>query len=86
MGLVDEVATGDPSEAALAWARTHLAAKSASSLRLAVRAVRADLASRIRTELPPLEALYLNEMMSTADAVEGLTAFLAKRGPVWRDA
>jgi cyclohexa-1,5-dienecarbonyl-CoA hydratase len=86
MGLVDEVANGDPSDAALVWARTHFAAKSAASLRLAVRAVRADLAARIRTELPALEALYVNELMNTADAVEGLTAFLAKREPVWRDA
>lgn len=85
MGLVDEIAA-DPAEAALAWARAHFAGRSASSLRLAVRAVRADLASRIRTELPALEALYVNELMTTADAVEGLTAFLDKRRPAWRDA
>ena len=85
MGLVDEIAA-DPADAALAWARTHLLARSASSLRLAVRAVRADLAARIRTELPVLEALYIKELMATADAVEGLHAFLDKRPPAWRDA
>lgn len=86
MGLVDEIAPGDPAEAAIAWARTHLAARSASSLRLAVRAVRLDLADRVRTELPRLEALYLEELMATHDAVEGLQAFLAKRQPAWRHA
>ena len=86
MRLVDEIVQGDPAEAAIAWARTHLGARSASSLRLAVRAVRADLAERIRTELPRLERLYLEELMATHDAVEGLKAFLEKRPPEWRHA
>jgi cyclohexa-1,5-dienecarbonyl-CoA hydratase len=85
MGLVDDIAA-DPAEAALGWARAHFATRSASSLRLAVRAVRADLAARIRAELPVLEALYINELMATADAVEGLQAFLEKRPPAWRHA
>ena len=86
MGLVDDMAEGDPGDAALAWARTHFAARSAASLRLAVKAVRADLAARIRTELPVLEAMYLGELMATHDANEGLRAFLEKRPPVWRHA
>lgn len=85
MGLVDEIAA-DPFAAAIAWARAHFSQRSASSLRLAVRAARADLTARLRTELPALEALYVNELMTTADAVEGLTAFLHKRRPVWKDA
>lgn len=84
MGLVDEIAGGDPVEAAMAWARTHFSSRSASSLRLAVKAVRADLVERVRTQLPVLEALYLGELMATGDAVEGLHAFLEKRPPAWR--
>ncbi len=86
MGLVDEIATGDPADAAVTWARTHLASRSAMSLRLAVKAVRADLTHRFRTELPALEAMYLNELMATHDAPEGLRAFLDKRPPHWRHA
>lgn len=85
MGLIDEITAGDPVESAFAWARTHLSSKSASSLRYAVQAVRADLALRIHTELPELEVLYLTELMATADANEGLRAFLEKRPPVWRN-
>jgi len=85
MGLIDDLTTGDPMDAAIAWARTHLSARSAKSLRLAVKAVRADLSARIRTDLPVLEQLYLNELMTTNDAVEGLQAFVDKRPPVWRD-
>ena len=86
MGLVDEVVEADPMEAALAYARTHLLPKSAASLRLAVRAVRTDLRTRLLMELPALERLYLDELMATADAEEGLRAFLEKRQPVWRNA
>jgi cyclohexa-1,5-dienecarbonyl-CoA hydratase len=86
IGLVDEVVDDHPADAALAWARTHLAARSAASLRLATRAVRARLVAALRTELPKLERLYLDELMKTADAVEGLQAFLEKREPRWRHA
>jgi cyclohexa-1,5-dienecarbonyl-CoA hydratase len=86
MGLVDEVTAGDPADAAIAWAQTHFSARSASSLRFAVQAIRADLAARIRVELPALEAAYVNELMATHDAVEGLQAFLDKRPPSWRNA
>ena len=34
--------------------------------------------------LPAVEQLYLQELMATADAHEGLQAFLEKRTPVWR--
>jgi cyclohexa-1,5-dienecarbonyl-CoA hydratase len=84
VGLVDEIAT-EPAEAAVAWMRAHLANRSASSLRLAVRAIRTDLAARLREDLPKLETLYLNELMKTADATEGLKAFLEKRRAVWKD-
>lgn len=86
MRLVDEVVPGDPAEAALAWARTHLVPKSASSLRYAVRATRAALRARVAAELPHIERLYLEGLMSTADAVEGLTAFIERRPAAWRDA
>jgi len=84
MGLVDELTTDDPADVALAWARTHFSQRSAMSLRLAVKAVRAGLAAKVRNELPALEALYLHELMVTDDAAEGLRAFLDKRPPVWR--
>jgi cyclohexa-1,5-dienecarbonyl-CoA hydratase len=86
MGLVDQLTEGDPAEVALAWAQTHFSTHSAVSLRFATRAIRADLAARLRAELPALETLYLNGLMATADANEGLLAFLEKRAPVWRHA
>jgi cyclohexa-1,5-dienecarbonyl-CoA hydratase len=84
-GLVDEIA-GDPGEAARDYVRRHLAPRSASSLRWAVRAARRGFAERFRSELAEVERIYLEELMSTSDAVEGLEAFLEKRPPKWRDA
>lgn len=85
MGLVDEIGD-DPTDRALEWARANLMSRSASSLRLAIRAIRADLVAKLRTELPKAEHLYLRELMKTTDALEGLRAFVEKRPPVWRDA
>jgi cyclohexa-1,5-dienecarbonyl-CoA hydratase len=84
LGLVDDV-VGDPGVAALAYAREHLLPRSASSLRFAVRAARLGFKDRLATELARLEAMYLEELMHSADANEGLQAFLEKRPPRWRN-
>ncbi len=38
---------------------------------------------RVAARLAEVERLYLDELMSTRDAVEGLEAFLAKRPAQW---
>lgn len=85
LGLVDQLAD-DPEAAAMAYAREHLLKHSASSLRHAVRAVRGDFATDFFARLAKLESDYLTQLMATADAVEGIDAFLQKRPPQWRNA
>jgi cyclohexa-1,5-dienecarbonyl-CoA hydratase len=82
IGLAREVAA-DPERAALAYFDTHLKPKSASSLRLAVRAARFDLCARVRAKITAVERMYLDELMATHDAVEGLNAFIGKREAQW---
>ena len=81
-GLVNEVAE-DPAAAALAYFDAQLAGKSASSLGYALRAARAPLVERVRRRLAEVEALYLDGLMGTRDALEGLQAFIEKRTPKW---
>ena len=82
-GLVDEIAE-DPGSAALNYAREHLLPKSASSLRFAVEAGRAGYEDRVRKQLAGVERLFLQELIATADAREGLNAFLEKRQADWK--
>lgn len=84
IGLVDELAN-DPVAAAMEYAGEHLLPKSASSLRFAVQAARGGFADRFRMELAAVEKLYLEKLMATSDAPEGLDAFLQKRKPEWKD-
>lgn len=68
------------------WFRTHLAPRSAAALRCAARACRLSLVQEVETTLPRLEQLYLDTLMRTRDAGEGIEAFLEKRQPQWVDA
>jgi len=77
-------AAADPERAALAYFDEYLKPKSASSLRYAIKAARADYAARVRTKIKAVERLYLDELMKTHDAIEGLGAFVAKRPVQWQ--
>lgn len=84
IGLVTAVAE-DPEQAAVAYFDEHLAGLSASSLRFAVRAARIGVLERTKAKIAAVEKLYLEELMATHDAVEGLNAFLGKRPVLWED-
>jgi cyclohexa-1,5-dienecarbonyl-CoA hydratase len=81
-GLVHTV-FDDPETAALAYFNQHLAGKSAAALACAVAAARGDMVRDVRRRLAEVERLYLDKLMATRDANEGLTAFLARRRPQW---
>ena len=83
MGMACAVAA-DPERAALAYFDEHLKPKSASSLRYAVKAARLDYTARVRAKLASVERMYLDELMKTHDAVEGLEAFVGKRAAQWQ--
>jgi cyclohexa-1,5-dienecarbonyl-CoA hydratase len=84
LGLVHTLCD-DPREGALQWARKHLASRSASSLRLALCALRGWDVDALGRELRATEELYLERLMRTRDAAEGIGAFLEKRPPAWKD-
>jgi len=83
IGMARETAV-DPERAALAYFNDYLKPKSASSLRYAIRAARSDYATRVVAKIKSVERLYLDELMKTHDALEGLGAFMAKRAAQWQ--
>lgn len=84
IGLCDEL-SDEPTQAALTWIDANIVGKSASSLRMAVTAARHDYIARIKKKLETVTEMYLEELMQTKDALEGLNAFLEKRTPVWEN-
>ena len=63
----------------------HILPKSASSLRFTVKASRIKFNHILSNFLPMLEQLYVNELMNTKDANEGIASFIEKRKPVWQN-
>jgi cyclohexa-1,5-dienecarbonyl-CoA hydratase len=57
---------------------------SASSLRIARKAFRLAQANDFESRLAGVERLYLDELMQTEDANEGLNAFVEKRKAGWK--
>lgn len=84
IGLIDEIAD-EPRAAALEYAKDHLLPHSAASLRLAAKAIRLELSERFDVQIERLERLFLDDLMTTADAQEGIQAFIEKRKPTWRN-
>lgn len=83
-GLINKI-DEDPESAAINFARKNFVPKSALCLRHAVRANRWRYDSALSSLLPQLEKQYVEELMSSADANEGIQSFLDKRPPKWSD-
>ena len=67
------------------WFNRCLAPHSAAALRHGVAALRMSLQAHVAETLPKIERLYLDDLMRTHDAVEGIAAFMSKRPPAWTD-
>lgn len=58
---------------------------SSKVLRVTKKAISAGLRDDLEPALKAIEDIYINELMKSHDAHEGLTAFLEKRSPEWKD-
>ncbi len=67
------------------WIVEYILPKSASSLRYGVKAVRAKFNHVLSNFLPQLETQYLQQLMQSHDANEGIASFIEKRKPVWEN-
>ena len=83
-GLVLRVVPDDRIEDETLELAGKIARHSAAALRVTKRALRAGMADRRAAVMAEVGKIYVDELMSTADAVEGLQAFLDKRKPAWK--
>lgn len=83
-GLVTTVVDDDALSESVDHLVARLSALSAATLRLAKQAGLAGFRSTFEAGLQTAERLYLDQLLTTADAREGIAAFLEKRAPVWR--
>ena len=87
IGLVTEVFTDKTllDAGIINFIEQQILPKSASSLRFAVKACRVKFNHLLDNFLPMLEQQYVNELMNTKDANEGIASFIDKRKPVWQN-
>ena len=83
IGIVNAVFPFAEFEARSSEWLSRLFKQSDSSLRFAKRAFRPAQNADFDQRLADVERLYLEELMKTQDAAEGLNAFIEKRKPVW---
>ena len=87
LGVVNHVAAGGTLDTVVSdFVAEHMLSKSASSLRLACRAAGGRKGAHYKSNIAHLEKLYLEDLMRTSDANEGIQSFLDKRQPKWKDA
>jgi cyclohexa-1,5-dienecarbonyl-CoA hydratase len=85
-GLVLQVVPDDALNQAALALTARLTRHSGAALRLTKKQLRAGLDAPRADALRAAKHIYIEELMETADAVEGLQAFLDKRSPTWTHA
>jgi cyclohexa-1,5-dienecarbonyl-CoA hydratase len=85
IGLVNAVASPETFETELNAFVSRLSKLSGVVLRHAKRAAMLPLRAEDDRVLAEIEKIYLEELMKTQDANEGLNAFMEKRQPNWKE-
>jgi cyclohexa-1,5-dienecarbonyl-CoA hydratase len=85
-GLIALTATPSDLDAEVdRWFDAYLAPRSAVAIRHAADAARRTLRTLAESAIAESERVYLDDLIRTHDAVEGVKAFLEKRPPKWTD-
>jgi cyclohexa-1,5-dienecarbonyl-CoA hydratase len=87
-GMVAAIfAGGNPEEELIEWYRKNLRPLSAFAIRQGSRVARigSGLFAALQEPLDKIEKQYVNEVLASNDGNEGITAFIERRKPVWKD-
>ncbi len=84
IGLATRAVTADNMDAAIKEALEHLQKQSPVALAIAKKAIYSWDSIHFDKGLARAEKIYLDELMKTEDAREGVRAFLEKRNPMWK--
>lgn len=85
LGIVNILTPRGTLDAAVASYVSLFTEKSVVALRLAKRALRMGKEMQTGEAMTQIERLYVDELMKTEDAHEGIRAYLEKREPKWKD-
>lgn len=85
LGLVNYVVPVAELEPKTAEILARFRGLSAAALELTKRAIDLGRGRTLDLALKEVETLYLNDLMKTHDATEGINAFIEKRKPEWSD-
>ncbi|HEV7473269.1 MAG TPA: enoyl-CoA hydratase-related protein [Pyrinomonadaceae bacterium] len=85
LGLVNYLLPAAELEQKTAEILSRFRQLSAAALGVAKEAMNLGRARSLDSALKEVENLYLNELMKTYDATEGIKAFIEKRKPEWRN-
>ena len=85
MGLVNKVVKEEELQSETTQFVKPYLKLSAEVLRKTKKAITAGLMDDFDPSLKIIEEIYLNELMNTADANEGIKAFIEKRKPEWKN-
>ncbi|OGU60490.1 MAG: hypothetical protein A2X64_08505 [Ignavibacteria bacterium GWF2_33_9] len=87
LGLINEVFEDkeEMENAVQDWIQKNILGKSASSLRYATQAARASFDYFMKKNLTAFHELFVNKLMETNDANEGINSFMEKRKPEWKN-
>ena len=85
LGLVNYVVAPEALEQKTGELLSKLRELSSTALEFTKRAIDAGQGRSLDVALAEVENMYLNDLMKTYDATEGINSFVEKRKPVWRN-